>query len=457
MVRAQSVDVVLAHAPDRLSRDVAQISILWDEAKRRGIKIEFTTCQYEQTPEGKLMLQLLSGFSEFERAKIAERTMRGRIEKARQGKIVGGRVPYGYCLASPGVLEPHPEQAAVVRQIFGWALEGISTRQIVDRLREEAAVPHTTSRWAKSSVARILGNETYAGVMYYNRRRRVDRILTTQMRKESEWITVPVPAIIDRATFTAVAARLDSNKRVLAGRPGLPYLLRGLIRCGDCGLAFSGCPSHGRRFYRCTGRERLTARPNRCGARLLQADRTESLVWDAIADSFRDPVRLRSIIERYRDELIGGSDVVAEESRLRKQIETANRRESAIARALADPDLADHYATYKSQLHECRRFRGEVERQLSALQSQSSKPSLDEICCDAAQVIDDLDFEEKRRFLLAVVLEVVIDGAIAKVMCVLPAKAARSNCPQRADDRSARLRQDDACQALCWNPACSHL
>ena len=169
---------------------------------------------------------------------------------------------------------------------------------------------------------------------------------------------------------------------------------------------------------------------------LRPVDRTESLVWDAIAGSFRDPVRLRSIIERYREELIGGKDVVAEESRLRKQIDTAKRRESAIARALADPDLADHYATYKSQLHEGRRFRVEAEHQLSALQSQSSKPYIDAICRDAAQVIDDLDFEEKRRFLLAVVLGVVIEGAIAKVMCVLPAETAGSNCPQRAHTAS---------------------
>jgi site-specific DNA recombinase len=426
LVRSRGVDVVLAYAPDRLSRDVAHISILWDEAKRRGAHVEFCTCRYEQTPEGKLMLQLLSGFSEFERTKIAERTLRGRREKARQGKVVGGRVTFGYLLEN-GALRPDPETADTVRQIFSWAVDGVSVRSITSRLSNSGIKPYLGgARWAYSTVRRILANETYAGTMYYNRRQRVDRTLTREWRKPDEWIELSAPPLIDRAVFDAVRERTEANRRLLSGRPSQRYLLKGLLRC-TCGHTYAGCPSHGKRFYRCNGRDRVRS-AHLCNAPLLHGEHTESAVWEAVASVFRDPRALRSVIESHRKELLGMRDSTAESARLWREIESLRRREASAAMALADPDLLDHYPLYKAQVMECRRQRQTAEREYAALSVQLPM-DLDALCSAAAGAVDSLDFEGRRRFLAEVVDGIEVNRTDLAISCALPGW----NRAQRAD------------------------
>jgi site-specific DNA recombinase len=72
-----------------------------------------------------------------------------------------------------GILEVIPEEAAVVRQMFHWVdQEGLSGRQVLIRLNERGITPRKgAATWAKSSVLRILHNEMYAGVWYYNKHR----------------------------------------------------------------------------------------------------------------------------------------------------------------------------------------------------------------------------------------------------------------------------------------------
>jgi Recombinase len=117
-----------------------------------------------------------------ERAKTLERTKRGLVDRAKSGQVNGGRVALGYrYLSGPhqGRLEIHEEEAALICQIFHWALDGCSVRAIARRLTD-ARVPTATDRrgftaaegrkpckqeppgvWSLSSVGLILGIETF--------------------------------------------------------------------------------------------------------------------------------------------------------------------------------------------------------------------------------------------------------------------------------------------------------
>ena len=88
LLKARAVDVVLVHDPDRLSRKLGHHAILLEEFERAGVRLEFITMPVADTPETKMFLNMKNMFSEYEREKIRERTLRGRREKARQGFIV---------------------------------------------------------------------------------------------------------------------------------------------------------------------------------------------------------------------------------------------------------------------------------------------------------------------------------------------------------------------------------
>ncbi len=90
--------MVLAYAVDRLSRHQNHIGVLFDEAEGWGVKFEFVTERFEDTAIGRFILAARAFTAEVEREKIAERTMRGKAERARSGKIpqATGKGIYGY-------------------------------------------------------------------------------------------------------------------------------------------------------------------------------------------------------------------------------------------------------------------------------------------------------------------------------------------------------------------------
>jgi site-specific DNA recombinase len=93
----------------------------------------------------------------------------------------------------------------------------------------------------------------------------VGRGVSTRPHPSEEWITVPVPALVSAEQFNLVARRLAANQR--AARPSTthPYLLRGLVSCGVCGLSCSGVTRTATdtryRYYRCRGKMEGQLRP----------------------------------------------------------------------------------------------------------------------------------------------------------------------------------------------------
>src|SRR5439155_3899574 len=130
-VRARAFDVVLVHDPDRLSRKLAHQLLLVEELERAGVRLEYFTTPREDTPEGRLLLNVKGVVAEYEREKIRERTTRGKKQKAREGHLPGGSCPYGYRSdpTQPGGLGIHDDEARVVREMFRWLTEGSSMRE----------------------------------------------------------------------------------------------------------------------------------------------------------------------------------------------------------------------------------------------------------------------------------------------------------------------------------------
>ena len=275
----QLFQAVLINDVDRLARDVTHLGVIKRDLERKGVQVIFRKLPAENSPTHNLMVNILGSFAEFERELITDRTRRGKRHKVEVRKqYLGCNSSYGYrYLPAPNIgerqgrLEINPEEAAVVREMYTWvAEERLSAGKVVVRLNQAGIRASKGGRWALSSVRRILRNEMYAGVWYYNKNRATEPInplrnsrygapskTSRHLRARKDWIPVPLDQslhIVSRERWIRVQRQIDANVTFSPRNEKHEYLLKSLVRCGGCGARYVGDPSHRWFYYRCLKR-----------------------------------------------------------------------------------------------------------------------------------------------------------------------------------------------------------
>jgi len=421
--------VVLVHDPDRLSRNLGHLLLLEEEFEKEGVRLEFLTTPREDTPEGQLLLHVKGAVSQYERSKIRERTLRGKREKARRGLIPAGPVPYGYRADpnAPGKLLVDADEAAVVRMVFEWLVtEGRSIRAITTTLGELGIRAARGRKWAKSSVRRVLTSEVYVGRAWFNRRQR--RGTELRPRQVSEWLPISVPPVVPEAVFQSAQTQLAQNRETLAGRPpSRLYLLRGLLRC-QCGRKLCGNVSHGRREYRCAGRDRL-AGAERCRKRPLNADDMEALVWHVVTDALRQPELLSEKMEAYRVQLGAREvEVRSELEHLDRQLTELERREARLLdlyleEGLQVPALKERLADLREQKTGLKDRIARARAQLDAHEAEVGRQeAIKRFCEQVLRGLDQLAPEGRQRLLQTLLDSVLVSPEALEIRGVLPGR-----------------------------------
>lgn len=322
--RLGEFEAVIILSPDRLARSYPPQWVLREALKKVGCRVIFLANPFGDAPHGQLLAQMQGMIAEYERSQIPERTRRGRLHKARKDafmpwayRIYGSRSTPKQAGMPPRVESP-PEQADVVRAIFGWLLhEQLTTRQIVKRLNAQH-IPTRTGRnqvWHAASVRSILTNMIYTGHSYDNKpktggpRKETRRKFTTRKdtyaregRPPEEWVPLTAPAIIGAPIFAKAQEQLPRNqdKARRAYQPtSQRSLLRTLVRCGHCPLHMqatrqrSVCKRYTYLYYQCAGKDPVTTgRTPRGPARLVRADRLDTLVWTLVRAWLQHPQAL---------------------------------------------------------------------------------------------------------------------------------------------------------------------
>jgi DNA invertase Pin-like site-specific DNA recombinase len=184
MVALSAVDVAYVHAPDRLSRSHAHQVLPLGEFARAGTRVVFLNRPIGGSPEDNLLLQLQGMFAEYERAKVPERSRRGKRHRARAGAVsVLSRAPYGHRYISREAgggaarYDVDEDAARVVREIFAWVgHERLTLAAVCRRLRAaEVPSPSGKAHWSRAMIHTMLLNPAYAGQAVYGRRRCVPR------------------------------------------------------------------------------------------------------------------------------------------------------------------------------------------------------------------------------------------------------------------------------------------
>jgi site-specific DNA recombinase len=402
-----------------------------------------------------MLLQIQGVFAEYERALIKERSRRGRLFAARQGKVNWSHAPYGYRLirkteSTPQKLVVDETEAEVVRQIFRWCVEDRMTCYAMEKLLREQGVPTRKGRslgWAQSTVGDILRDSVYKGVGYYNRTKRVDakrpvkgmgfkdlrpgNLRSRVERPKEECIEVRVPTFIDPETWELAQEQLKKNReRAKRNNKKRHYLLRSLMVCGVCGKRMVGWWTKGGKRYVCADRYPRHA-PWACDGRSIMACDVEPLVWEYVGDLLFDPDLLKSRYEEGRGDPAVDSEEEREKERIGRKLKALDREVGRLidayqAEVIDLPELKerrerleDHGRMLKRRLSEIGEKRAEREQEMRLLEG------LEQFTESVRDSLDDPSFETKQQVLRLVVDRIVVEDTKVVIHHVVPAGPVR--------------------------------
>lgn len=394
-VKANKPRYFICLDPDRFSRDLQLQLVVTDEIEKAGTDLVFVQHNYEKTPEGIMFYQMRGVISQFEKAKILERTARGKKGKMKAGGRPNGAVPYGYVQdkVTDQLLVYEPE-AQWVRTIFAWAAEERLGPAVIAKRLTELGVPtkRSANKWYRAVVRNMLLNTTYIGKMRCNRIdfrglgsiRRLPkerrRPLTAAIRPAEEWILVPVPPIIDQETFDKVQSNFKQTTR--KGKRQPPGLLSLLVKCGVCGRGMYYSRHSGRQgtrsYFQCKGRYPHTdSRPGTpaCSNRHHNTIPVEQGVWEQLVRWLTSPDLLaeRLANQAKAEELSLQIGRLEERNKaFREQLATKQREQVLIiqrqAQGLLTSDLADELLTaVQSQVQQIQTSIASVQREFTVL------------------------------------------------------------------------------------------
>jgi DNA invertase Pin-like site-specific DNA recombinase len=204
-VRARRINVVVVYKVDRLTRSLADFAKLVELFDAHGVSFVSVTQQFNTTTSmGRLTLNVLLSFAQFEREVTAERIRDKIAASKRKGLWVGGMVPLGYTLKD-GKLSVHAEEAKTVLLIFTRYLELGSVNRLVVDLKAKGL----TSKVRHLSTGATRGGVPFTqGPLFYMLR---NRFYVGEVTFKGENLPGPQPPLLDRSLFDAVQARLTEQ------------------------------------------------------------------------------------------------------------------------------------------------------------------------------------------------------------------------------------------------------
>ena len=432
----EDVDIVIVYDVDRLARKSIYQALIEEEFLHDGAIIEYVIGQYADTDEGRLQKQIRGSIAEYEKAKILERSKRGKRGKAMSGFVlVGSRPPYGYKVIS----EPHKswfeideEEAEVVRVIFDWYLRGdesgepLSMNAIAVKLTD-LGVPTRGDKqghffkkrgkgiWAAILIRNILKNETYTGTWYYGKTKMIDDGKKRNpkpkcgfgkqvTRARDEWIGVPVPMIIDEDTYKRAVARVTLNAEQADRSVKHQYLLGRRLRCMKCNYTYKGRTRHSNHYYYCGGTEQRPVKL--CDSPAFRGKDVDRVVWNWLADLIKNPQAVMSGLQDSQDGSIQENQALLDRlAMIERQIQDQDTQLGKILDLYLSGDFERDMLTERKVRLEnnIANLRKEYQETLAMVEkvtlTDSQMTEIQEFCDSIRDRVDTASFEEKRQLL----------------------------------------------------------
>ena len=228
------VDLILVWKFSRFARNQEESIVYKSLLKKIGVDVISVSEPIIDGPFGGLIERVIEWMDEYYSIRLSGEVKRGMEERASKGKF-NSYAPFGYLMQN-GELCPDPERADIVRRIYHDFLDGIPMRNLAIKLSNEGYTSKFNNKLEMRSIERILRNPVYIGKIVYSTdgKRRNFEIRTTDIVRNGSH-----EPLIDEKTFYAVQEKLleQKNKYPKYAKTSVSseYMLRGLIRCADCG------------------------------------------------------------------------------------------------------------------------------------------------------------------------------------------------------------------------------
>jgi site-specific DNA recombinase len=445
-IEAGKVDCVVVYKVDRLSRSLLDFARMMQSFEKHGVSFVSVTQQFNTASSmGRLVLNVLLSFAQFEREIISERTRDKIAATRRKGKWAGGHPILGYDVDPQGFkLAVNEFEAERVRAIFALYLQHRSLLQVVEELdrrgwvnkrwRTHKGVERGGRTFTRTSAYKLLTNVAYIG----------------KVRYKSEVHDGEHPGIVEPDVWQRVQARLDRNGRTGGAmvRNRFGAILKGLLRCASCDCAMT--PSHTTkgnrryRYYLCSRAQKLGWAT--CPTKSVPAQQIEDLVVGQIRAIGRDRRLLQEVLAQVEAQSDARAAQFAGEQRaLEKDLGTWHREIRTLSAQLkTGQDNSDRLR----RLAELQERVASTEHELRMLNEQAgaagvAAPDLDEIASALAKfdpVWETLTPREQGRILELLIERVDLDGKAGKVSITFRPAGIKS----LADDSGSNHRRASA-------------
>ena len=243
-IRAGEISHVVVYKIDRISRNLVDFSLMYDEFKKYRVTFISLNEQFDTSSAiGEAVLKIILVFAELERKLTSERVTDVMIGRAVSGKWNGARMPYGWKWNPEKEFPEHdPVEAPNARKLYEIYEKTRSTAKVRDYCYDNGIQTKRGGKWNTTTICNYLRNPMNKGDYRYNYRNSA----RGQKKPEGEVVYLPgvFPPLVDPDLWDRVNAILDDNsiKSTTSDNPHIKKHVHvfagGILRCADCGAGF---------------------------------------------------------------------------------------------------------------------------------------------------------------------------------------------------------------------------
>lgn len=380
------------------------------------------------TPAGRLFYNMVAAMAQWEREEIVDRVRSSVAVRAKLGKPLGGRAPFGYVWDDKR-LKPEPKEAPVRRLIYELFEEHKRRKTVARLLNQRGHRTRDGNKWSDTSIERLLRDPTAKGLYRSNFTRNLGR--KWELKPESEHVFTSVEPIVSEELWQKCNDILD-NRRASKQKPAKPsvHVFTGVLKCA-CGgkmYVFSNSPK-----YVCA----------KCRHRIPCED-LEELFREHLHDYCVNPDTLSSYIERVTD---GLAEKRALANSMRQEINRLNAEAEKVLKLYMDSKInSDRFGELDAPLTERRKQLDaelpKVEAQISLLQVDGL--SQEQLAAEATNLYErwpSLTVAEKQEMVELITRSIVVGNEEVTIELIhfpsfqetkIRQRSARDSSPPRA-------------------------
>lgn len=380
-IESKDFTTVIVYKIDRISRKSKDALEIAERCEQANISLISLKENFDiATPMGKMIFQIMSNFSEFERNSIVDRAKMGMLQRAKQGLYNGGRV-FGYESVNKELVV-NEEEAHVIRLIFDYAEQDMGYKAIVSRINTMGYKTKRGAHFSINTIKTILDNPLYVGKIRFNRYQNWAE--KHRKGKNEDYILVEGKhtSIITQEQWDRVQL-IRKKRSIRPAQSNQPYILNGLIRCPKCGYGMVSGSSKGAkgkkyRYYVCGLFHNKGSRA--CSAHSIRADFAEQQVYEELKRISSEPYVLKRVIDEINKKRSQAKDPINTEILvLQSKLNKLDIRINNITNELMDdPSLL---TIFKPKLKELTDEKFLIQKNLEALNTEVEQ-------CDTTPVDD---------------------------------------------------------------------